>query len=191
MNARSVHAACAITLLLPITAGCVRRTVEITSSPPGALVLLNDREVGRTPLTAEITYYGTYDVRLRLDGHEPLDAKAEAKAPPWDWIGPDLVLELVPIDFTSKNSWHFVLGEVQTDPRLVLERAQALQARTTGEEVSADAPSNAEIEESLRREVEGAEALPGVTPSPATAPVPMPGPEPGPSLPEPIAPGGR
>ncbi len=105
--------------------GCVRRTVEITSTPPGALVLLNDREVGRTPLTTEILYYGTYDVQLRLEGHEPINGSAEAKAPAWDWIGPDLVAELIPVDFTSRNAWHFTMAPIDLDPAAVLLRKGA------------------------------------------------------------------
>ena len=167
--------------------GCVRRTVEITSSPSGALVLLNDREVGRTPLTTEILYYGTYDVQLRLEGHEPINGSAEAKAPAWDWIGPDLVAELIPVDFTSRNAWHFTMTPVDLDPAAVLLRARGLQSRT----IVAEETSTTDPESSLRelgREVEAEDALPGESPSPATSPVPLPGPGTGPTLPEPLAP---
>lgn len=47
--------------------GCVERTITITSEPSGALVHLNDEEVGRTPLTVPFTFYGVYDVRLEMD----------------------------------------------------------------------------------------------------------------------------
>lgn len=181
---------CAALLSLPLAlgaVGCVRRTVEITSEPAGALVLLNDREVGRTPLTAEILYYGTYDVQLRLDGHEPIHGSAEAKAPAWDWIGPDLVAELIPVDFTSRNAWHFTLQPVDDDPAAVLLRARGLQSRTIVAERTERPDPEASLE-SLGREVEGEDALPGEAPSPATSPVPMPGPPTGPTLPEPLAP---
>ena len=60
-------------LMLPLLCtGCVRRTISIVSNPPGALVWLNDREVGRTPIEVEFLYYGTYDVRIVKDGYEPL-----------------------------------------------------------------------------------------------------------------------
>lgn len=49
------------------TLGCVQRTITITSNPTGALVHLNDEEVGRTPLTVPFTFYGTYDVRVAYD----------------------------------------------------------------------------------------------------------------------------
>jgi hypothetical protein len=172
---------------LPLAFGCVRRTVEITSEPSGALVLLNDREIGRTPVTAEILYYGTYDVQLRLEGHEPINGSAEAKAPAWDWIGPDLVAELIPADFTSRNAWHFTMLPVDVDPAAVLLRARGLQSRTIVAEETTKVDPEASLGD-LEREVEAEDALPGETPSPATAPVPMPGPPTGPTLPEPLAP---
>ncbi|MCC5829414.1 MAG: PEGA domain-containing protein [Phycisphaeraceae bacterium] len=57
--------------------GCVRRTITITSEPSGALVHLNDQEVGRTPLTIGFTHYGVYDVRLTHEGR---------------WVGRDVAL---------------------------------------------------------------------------------------------------
>ena len=44
--------------------GCVERRVWIDSNPPGALVWLNDAQVGRTPVDVSITHHGVYDVRL-------------------------------------------------------------------------------------------------------------------------------
>ena len=50
-------------------AGCVKRTISISSNPSGALVWVNDREVGRTPVEFEFLYYGEYDLRLERDGY--------------------------------------------------------------------------------------------------------------------------
>ena len=65
-------------LALGLMSACVRRTIEITSEPEGALVWLNDREVGRTPCSIEFTHYGRYDVRLRRDGFEPISGFGDA-----------------------------------------------------------------------------------------------------------------
>ena len=51
-------------------AGCVRRVVQITSDPDGAVVWMNDREVGSTPCEVEILHYGKYDVRVEKPGWE-------------------------------------------------------------------------------------------------------------------------
>ncbi len=158
-----VAACSAIAAAAFANAACVRRTVSITSEPSGALVLLNDREIGRTPVTAEITYYGEYDLQLRLDGHAPLDTSATAKAPPWDWIGPDLVAELLPIELVSRNEWHFVLEPRRDDPEAVLERAKVLRLELLGEEAAGRRSGQDELE-GLQREIEAADRVPPAAP---------------------------
>jgi len=164
--------------------GCVRRTVEITSAPTGALVLLNDREIGRTPATVEIDHYGTYDVQLRLDGFEPIDAGAEAVPPAWDRVGPDLFAELLPGTYITRNRWHFELSPWDRDPEAVLERAQVFRLRFDGEAASAKSDPRTALSD-LGREVEADDAMPGEAPAPATTDTPMPGPATMP--PDPIA----
>ena len=82
-------------LLLP-GGGCVQRTITITSQPEGALVHLNDEEIGRTPVTVPFTFYGIYDVRLEADGHQPMWTQQKAVAPWWELPGVDLMAEAVP-----------------------------------------------------------------------------------------------
>ena len=109
--------------------GCVQRTISIQSEPQGALVYLNDEEVGRTPLTVPFTFYGVYDVRLEKEGYQPLWTQKEADAPWWEAPGPDLFAEMVP-DNEVNLEWHFSLepqGEV--DPAVLLDHAQQLRAR--------------------------------------------------------------
>jgi len=172
---------------LLVATGCVRRTIEITSTPSGALVLLNDREIGRTPTSVEIDHYGTYDVQLRLEGREPLDTAAKAVPPPWDWVGPDLVAELLPGTFVSRNRWHFELVPWDREPDAVLERARVLRLRVEGDPALAAAALGESLG-TLETEVEADDALPGERPSPATTDVPMPGPETAPSSPLPSGP---
>jgi len=61
--------------LLLIT-GCVERLITVKSTPAGALVYLNDEEVGRTPVTVPFKFYGVYDVRLEHDGDWVPEAEA-------------------------------------------------------------------------------------------------------------------
>ncbi|MFW6059326.1 MAG: PEGA domain-containing protein [Phycisphaeraceae bacterium] len=112
--------------------GCVQRTIEISSEPSGALVHLNDVEVGRTPVEVPFTFYGTYDVRLERAGHAPLWTRREANAPWWDLPGPDLVAELVP-GAESRVRWHFDLDEAapagEVDTQRLLDHAKQMRAR--------------------------------------------------------------
>jgi len=117
-------------LLVP---GCVERTITITSEPNGALVHLNDEEVGRTPLTVPFTWYGVYDVRLEKKGYQPLWTTGAAKAPLWETPGPDLVAEALP-NVKSHINWHFIMEEVidpiEFDRAALVERADDLRSRT-------------------------------------------------------------
>jgi hypothetical protein len=119
-----------IPLLLCLTMaaqGCVRRVIDITSDPPGARVWVNDREAGRTPCSVEFTHYGRYDVRLRREGFEPVAGWGDADEPVWDFVGCDLVSEVVPARFTSRVQWHFTLIPTDQDEAALVQRARAMR----------------------------------------------------------------
>ncbi len=115
-----------------LAGGCVERTITITTEPPGAMVWLNDREIGRTPLSVGFEYYGDYDVRLELAGYEPVMTRGEAKAPLWETVGIDLVAELIPLSLHSHVEWHYALDPSVDDPQALAERARRLRARIPG-----------------------------------------------------------
>jgi len=119
---------CAMVIIACLSSpGCVRRKLNITSTPPGALVYLNDREVGRTPVDIDITYYGTYDVRLIKDGYEPLMTHGDASGPIWDAPGPDFIAEVLPFQLTSETDWHYDLEPEDNDSDALLTRARQMR----------------------------------------------------------------
>ncbi|MCA9288773.1 MAG: PEGA domain-containing protein [Phycisphaerales bacterium] len=114
--------------------GCLERTIRVTSEPPGAMVWLNDVEIGRTPAEARFKFYGTYDVRLEMAGFEPVHEGREAAAPFYEYPGPDLVAAAVPARFHNRIEWHYVLEPAQglDSPEAeaaILERARGLRER--------------------------------------------------------------
>jgi len=115
-------------LFLALSTGCVRRQIDITSTPGGALVKVNEREVGRTPCRIEFDHYGLYDVRLSLEGYESVVGVGRAEAPFWDWAGIDLIGELGPWNAVSSTSWHFQMVPDSNDPASLVDRAQALRS---------------------------------------------------------------
>ena len=141
--------------------GCVERRIEITSEPAGALVWVNDQQVGRTPTQASFLYHGVYDVRLQLDGFEPLVTEAEASPPLYEHAPLDLVAEMVPARIQNVQHWHFVL-EPSLESTLsrdeleagLLERAGAMrgeleaipmvkdEAEASDDQTDADDPEN-------------------------------------------------
>jgi len=49
--------------------GCVKRRYTIRTDPPGATVIVNNEEIGRTPVSRSFTFYGDRDITLILDGY--------------------------------------------------------------------------------------------------------------------------
>jgi hypothetical protein len=125
-----MRAALAILALALGPAACVERKVSIESVPAGATVWVNDREVGVTPCEFAFTHYGTFDVRVALEGHEPLVTGAEATPPWWDSIPLDLVAEILPARFVSHTDWRFELVPSAVTPEELRRRAEELRDRT-------------------------------------------------------------
>ena len=148
-------------LLLPLAAGgCVRRVVEITSEPSGAVVWMNDREVGTTPCEVEILHYGTYDVRVAKDGWEPISEGRDATPPAWDLPGPDLVAELLPFELESRTAWHVELKPEDLDPDAVMARAEATRDRLIALDSREPKPGDEGTIEGLEAEVREADGGP-------------------------------
>lgn len=88
--------------------GCATRRVQVTSEPAGAMVSLNDVEIGRTPCEADITFYGEYDVVLTKQGFEPLRTRGDASVPVYEIPPLDLAGEVVGARTVIR--WHYVLS---------------------------------------------------------------------------------
>jgi len=96
-------------LLFP---GCVEQTLSIDSNPPGALVYLNDQEVGRTPLERDFKWYGDYDIQIRQEGYQTLQTHQMLAAPAWNWVPFDLVAYLLPFNLKDHKALHYTLQPV-------------------------------------------------------------------------------
>jgi hypothetical protein len=128
--------------------GCLERTVKITSEPPGAVVWMNNVEVGRTPVETGFTFYGKYDVRLRREGYEPLSAVRDVRAPLYEYPPLDLLAEAAPLPIRTERSWHFELeptivveGQAEAD---LIARARAMEAELPEKAPPKAAPAPAE-----------------------------------------------
>jgi hypothetical protein len=111
--------------------GCVEREMKITSEPAGALVYVSDREVGRTPLSLPFTWYGDYDVLIRMDGYKTLRANADI-TPPWYEVPPlDLFSHMAPWTYRDQRYLHYKLEKQEelTDEQLI-KQAEEMKLRT-------------------------------------------------------------
>jgi len=144
--------ACAVVM----AAGCVQRRMTIRSNPPGALVYVDDYQLGTTPVSHDFVYYGTRKIRLVKDGYETLTVRQPFPVP---WY------EIFPLDFVTENliPWEVrdervvdlaMQPAASTPPELVVSRAE--QVRLAAGSLPAAAPQ------------------PVVQPSPAVQPVPAP-----------------
>jgi PEGA domain len=130
MDMRLLLAGCTAALLF-VAGGCVERTLSVQSNPPGALVYLNNQEVGRTPVRRDFLWYGDYEVVLRKDGYQTLKTSKAVIAPIYEWVPLDLIAELLPIPFKDRHSVTYNLQPQpqQTNETALLARAQELRTQ--------------------------------------------------------------
>ncbi len=120
----------ALALAAAILPGCLQRKILVTSEPPGAIVEVNDVEIGRTPAETDFTFYGDYDVRVKLDGYDTIREKKTASAPLYEYPPFDLVATALPFDIENTVKWHFILQPATTTPEkegAILDRARELR----------------------------------------------------------------
>lgn len=87
----------------------MERKLTLTSEPAGALVYMNEKEIGRTPLQTDFIWYGKYDVQVRKEGYQTFDHPQTLKAPWWQIPPIDLFAELMPWHPTDRQALHFKL----------------------------------------------------------------------------------
>lgn len=124
-----------ICLLAVGFAGCVERTITIQSEPKGALVYLNDKEVGRTPVTVPFEWYGDYDVVLRKEGYESLKTHSKISQPWYEYIPIDIFSEiLLPGTIHDDRFLEYELKAAEpTNQKELSDRALDIRAQARGE----------------------------------------------------------
>lgn len=118
--------------------GCVERTVSINTEPQGATVILNDQEVGKSPVKVPFTWYGDYDIILRKEGYETVKTNKRLRAPWYQTPGIDIISEaLVPFTIHDDRELDvFVMNPRQpVDKEALLQSATELRQRATGSPV--------------------------------------------------------
>ena len=90
---RNTAAVGGLSLIILILAGCVERTVRIETDPPGARVIVNDEEVGVSPVKFSFLWYGDYEFIIRKPGYKTLKTHRRIDAPWYQYPPFDLVAE--------------------------------------------------------------------------------------------------
>ena len=93
-----------------VLSGCVERQLTINTEPQGAVVVLNDEEIGTSPVTVSFNWYGDYNVLLRKEGYETLKTHRELEGPWYDKFPFDFFAQLVnPRMILDTYEWTFEL----------------------------------------------------------------------------------
>jgi hypothetical protein len=117
-----------------VTASCrAVRTLKITSEPEGAVVRLDDKTIGTTPVKVPFEYYGRRRVTLYKEGFRTHSEQIDLRAPWYGHFPLDIVSEVVlPFGWKDKRHLHvdLVAGSEEMslpDLRSVFDRAEALR----------------------------------------------------------------
>ncbi|MFA5293500.1 MAG: PEGA domain-containing protein [Phycisphaerae bacterium] len=119
--------------LICLCSGCVERKLTITTEPSGALVSLNDEQIGTSPVTVGFEWYGDYSVSISKDGYQTLKTHRDLKRPLRDRFPFDLF-----DDIFSKRideySWSFKLDASKPqDKDKLVDDAMKMQKQTAEE----------------------------------------------------------
>ena len=122
----------ALSLACLTQVGCVQRRLTIRSNPPGALVYVDNHEIGTTPISTDFIYYGTRQIRLVKDGYETLTVLQPIHTPWYQYFPIDFFAEnVVPGEIRDERCLDFVLSpQVIVQGDQLLQRAEDLR-RTT------------------------------------------------------------
>ena len=114
---------CAIVILTVgvLLGGCVERRLTVNTVPQGALVTLNDEQVGTSPVTVSFNWYGDYNVRISKEGFETLKTHRNLKGPWYDKFPFDFFAQVVnPKRILDSYEWTFELENKQLPEREAL-----------------------------------------------------------------------
>ena len=88
----------AISLLLLLVAltpsGCMSRRITVRTQPSGALVEMNGKRLGTSPVSTNFTYYGDNEFKVSMPGFETAVVQQPTHAP---WY------QVPPLDFITDN----------------------------------------------------------------------------------------
>ena len=118
-----------------IVAGCVERKLTINTEPQGALIVLNDEEIGVSPVTVGFNWYGDYKVRANKQGYAILNTHRELEGPLYDKFPFDFFAEILwPGRIVDEYEWTFEMAAYEAPNReQLIEAAQEMKTRAFGQ----------------------------------------------------------
>ena len=115
--------------------GCVERELVINTNPQGAKILLNDEEIGTTPVAVPFKWYGDYRVHISKKGFETIKTHQELKRPAHDYFPLDFFAEIIyPGKIQDNYEWRFDLVPYQPIDRDTLIKKATTMHDTVNED---------------------------------------------------------
>jgi hypothetical protein len=117
---------CGLTI---ISTGCLRRRLTIRSNPPGALVYVDDVQIGHSPVSVPFTYYGTRTIRLEKDRFKTVEVQQNINSPWYQTPPLDFVSEvLLPFEIRDERAVNIDMLPLEpTNESEVLNRAKQIR----------------------------------------------------------------
>ena len=114
-----------------VLCGCVERKLTINTEPKGALVVLNDEEIGESPVTVNFKWYGDYSIRISKESCETLNTHRKLKGPWYNHFPWDFFAQIVnPSQIVDWYEWSFELEpKHQLKPQELIRNAKDLKAQ--------------------------------------------------------------
>lgn len=102
----------------------------VRTNPPGALVYVDNQQIGTTPCAVDFTYYGTREIRMIKPGFETLTVNQPIPTPWYQLPGIDFFSEnLVPMKIRDNRTVSFNLMPQRIIPtEELIGRGQQLRA---------------------------------------------------------------
>jgi len=93
------------------------------------MVILNDEQLGLSPVTVSFNWYGDYNIRITKDGYETLKTHRKLKRPWYDYFPFDFFAQcLNPKKIVNSYEWTFEMAEKQyPDRQELIDKANALE----------------------------------------------------------------
>jgi len=111
-----------------VFSGCVERQLTINTAPQGAMIVLNDEEIGVSPVTVSFEWYGDYNVGVSKEGFETLKTHRKLKGPWYDGFPFDFFALLNPERTVDSYEWTFELSPQEEPERgELIQKAQGLK----------------------------------------------------------------
>ncbi len=95
--------------LLLICQGCIERSLQVKSNPPGARVFFDGNDKGVTPTEFDFKWYGGHKLTLEKDGYVTQSKLVHLSAPLHHKVPLDLVTAVVPVKSGDKHAIEFNL----------------------------------------------------------------------------------